>query len=484
MKKLSEILQNVEILNIFGDSENNISSIQFDSRKVILNSIFVAIKGTSSDGNEFIENSIKSGATVIIYDTEIIDKVPEITYILVKDSRTALAQIAQNFYDNPSKKLKLIGVTGTNGKTTTATLLFRIFRSLGYNTALLSTVENRINEKIIEATHTTPDPVALAHFLSDAIENGCTHAFIECSSHAIDQKRIFGLHFAGAIFTNLTLDHLDYHKTLDIYADAKKELFNMLPKTSFAIGNLDDSRSEYMLSETKAKKYFFGIKNTNNSDFVGKVLEQTLEGLTLLINNKKIETKLLGNFNAYNILGVYATSKLLGISDDKIISAIKLLTPPAGRLEFIKSKSGIYGVVDYAHTPDALQNVLKTLRDVTLNNSKIITVLGCGGDRDKTKRSIMGSIAYELSDLVFFTSDNPRNEKPETILKEIVVNLPKNDVKYKCEVDRAKSISLAYQSALPGDIVLIAGKGHETYQVFSNETIYFSDLEELNKNFK
>lgn len=483
MKKLKELINELEIVNIKGNTEKTISEIHFDSRKIIPDSIFVAIKGNGADGNLFIESSIKSGATVIIHDVESENKIEGATYILVKDSRKALAQIAQNFYDNPSCKLKLVGVTGTNGKTTTATLLFKLFRHLGYHVALLSTVENKIDDEVFEATHTTPDPITLARFLNDAVKNGCKYAFMECSSHAIDQKRTFGLSFEGVIFTNLTQDHLDYHKTLDAYADAKKEIFDSLPQTAFAIGNLDDDRAKYMFSDTKANKYFFGIKDNIELNFKASKISQSLDGLSFFINENKIESKLIGNFNIHNILGVYVATKLLGVEENIIISEIKLLTPPVGRLEFVKSDTGIFCVVDYAHTPDALQNVLETLREVVANNSKLITVVGCGGDRDKTKRGIMGKIACELSDFAIFTSDNPRGENPDDILEEIVAGLSPENSNYKCIVDRAEAISEAYKKALPLDIVLIAGKGHENYQIFKDETIHFSDIEEVQKNF-
>lgn len=483
MKKLKELINELEIVSILGSTEKTISEIHFDSRKVIPDSIFVAIRGNEKDGNVFIESSIKSGATVIIHNVELENKIVGVTYIMVKDSRKALAQLAQNFYDNPSQKLKLIGATGTNGKTTTVTLLFKLFRNLGHHVALLSTVENKIDDEVFEATHTTPDPVTLARFLDSAVKNGCKYAFMECSSHAIDQKRTSGLNFAGVIFTNLTQDHLDYHKTLDAYADAKKEIFDSLPLTSFAIGNLDDDRAKYMFGDTKANKYFFGIKNNIDLNFQATKINQSLDGLNFFINENKIESKLIGNFNIHNILGVYAAAKLLGIKENKIINKIRLLTPPVGRLEFVKSDTGIFCVVDYAHTPDALLNVLNTLREVLGKNSKIITVVGCGGDRDKTKRSIMGSIACKLSDLVIFTSDNPRSEDPDDILVDIVSDLPKKSSNYKCIVDRAEAISESYKKALPGDIVLVAGKGHETYQIFKDKTIHFSDIEELQKNF-
>ncbi len=479
-RTLKSILSGVNPIKIIGERSIKIDSVYFDSRKAKSGGLFVAIKGTKDDGSRFIDDVIKKGVRVIVHDTPAQNIKPGVTYILVKNSGTALAMIAQNFYDNPSKKLKLVGVTGTNGKTTTATMLFKLFRSLGFKTALLSTIENKINEKSFPATHTTPDPVSLAQFLALAVEKGCTHAFMECSSHAIDQKRIGGLSFAGAIFTNLTLDHLDYHKTLKAYAKAKKTLFDNLSKNAFAIANSDDKFGKYMLRDTKARKLFFSLKK--GSDFQGRILSQSLDGSELLINKKEVKTKTSGRFNAYNTLGIFATAKKLGVTQNKIMRSLKTLTPPEGRLQIIKSKKGVYGVIDYAHTPDALSNVLKTLKGILGRNHKIVTVVGCGGDRDKSKRPVMGRIACQLSDYVYFTNDNPRSEHEESILKDITYKL-KGD-HFEIESDRAKAISKACKKAKSGDVVLVAGKGHENYQILQDRTVHFSDLEELKKNFK
>lgn len=479
-KKVSELLEGVEILNTIGDIENSISSIHFDSREVLPGSMFVAINGNADDGSKFIDDAVKNGATVIVHEAEIISTSKDILYVRVVDTRSTLAIIAHNYYGNPTNKLKVVGVTGTNGKTTTVTLLFQLFRSLGFKVALISTVENKINENTYPTSHTTPDPIKIAHFLSLAVQEECSYVFMECSSHAIHQKRILGIKFTGCIFTNLTHDHLDYHKTLESYAKAKKELFDTLPKDSFALGNIDDAQCEYILSDTKAEKYFFCIKK-DHADFRGEIKEQSLKGLSLYINSSLVETKLVGNFNVYNIIAIFSAAKLLGIQEDKIISSIRTLEPPTGRLEFIKLV-GIYGVVDYAHSPDALSNVLMTLKEVKSDDSKIITVVGCGGDRDKTKRSIMGQIACELSDKVYFTSDNPRSENPETILEDMIKDLKPEVKNYEKVADRALAIQLACKNADQGDIVLIAGKGHETYQIFKDQTIHFSDMEELRKN--
>ena len=461
MKTLSELLSSIEILETVGETSLEISSICFDSRLAEKKSVFVAFKGTETDGHVFIDNALEHGATAVVYEKEVPNKLPGIAYIRVRDSHAALAELAQNFYDHPSRKLKLIGVTGTNGKTTTATLLFKLFEGLGHKSALLSTIENKISDETFSATHTTPDPTAIASFLQEAVRRGCKYAFMECSSHAIDQKRITGLEFTGVIFTNLTHDHLDYHKTMTAYAKSKKALFDSLPANSFALANLDDKMSHYMLKDTPAHKYFFSLDS--NADF-----------------NEIIETKLIGKFNAYNALGIYATAVLLGVPADQVKLKLKELEAPAGRMELIESKTGVRGIVDYAHTPDALENVLKTLREVAGSETKVITVVGCGGDRDTTKRPIMARIACGLSDQVILTSDNPRSEDPEKILDDMVAGVPvgKN---FEREPDRARAIAIAVKLSRPGDIVLLAGKGHEDYQILNGGKIHFSDREELKK---
>ena len=480
MKKLQDVLVGVEVQQIVGNENAEISSVVFDSRKADKDSLFVAIKGNKGDGSLYINSAIENGSRVIVCE-EIHDIKPEVAYIVVSNARKALALIAQNFFNNPTTKLKLVGVTGTNGKTTTATLLYKLFMNLGYKCALISTVENKINNEVFPTDHTTPDPVTLAQFVDMAVSKGCQYAFMECSSHAIDQDRIDGMIFAGAIFTNLTLDHLDYHKTFDAYAHSKKRFFDMLDKSAFAVANIDDANAELMLSETKAKKHYISLKN-KKADFGGGIVENNLKGLKIKIGEKCIESKLVGEFNAYNILGIYASVVLLGESSERVIEKFKDLSAPSGRLEFIESKSGVFGVVDYAHTPDALENVLKTLNETKSKSTQIITIVGCGGDRDKTKRPIMGGIATKLSDYTIFTSDNPRSENPEAILADITVGADSTrplDV----EVDRAKAIAKACARAKPGDIILVAGKGHEPYQIFKDKTVHFSDVEELHKNF-
>ena len=482
MKKLTDLIKNIDVIKLIGNSSVGLASIHLNSKEVQPNSLFVAIKGSSEDGGKYINEAIKNGARVIVYDSKKVEYDTEITYVRVKDCRLAIAQIASNFYGNPSKKIKLIGVTGTNGKTTTATLLYKLFLNLHKKVALLSTIENKINKKTYKTSHTTPDPIKINEFLALAVTNKCSYAFMECSSHAIDQKRIYGLHFAGAIFTNLTLDHLDYHKTIQKYAIAKKKLFDTLPTTSFALSNSDDPKGVFMLKDTKANKYFFSINN-KNSDFLATVENQALSGSKIIINKTKLQTKLIGNFNIYNVLGIFATAKLLGIPENNIIKGISKLTPPKGRLEFVTSKNGVYGVVDYAHTPDALENALTTLKEIVGRN-KMITVVGCGGDRDTSKRPIMAKISHKLSSITIFTSDNPRSEDPEKIIHDMVSDLPKENNKYICEIDRKKAIFKACKIAERGDVILVAGKGHENYQIFKDKTMAFSDMDELKKILK
>lgn len=482
MKQITELLANVKVINVVGDINTNISSVSFDSRKTTDNSLFVAIKGVLKDGNQFIDEAIQKGAKAVVCEIEPENKKDDVVYILVEDCRSSLAIIANNFYDNPSQKLKLVGVTGTNGKTTVATLLYKLFIGLGFHSTLISTIENKIDDKIYEATQTTPDPVTIASFLALAVSKGCKFAFMECSSHAIDQKRIDGLHFVAGIFTNLTHDHLDYHNTLLEYATVKKQFFDRLPENAFALGNIDDERGEFLLQDTKAKKYFYSLKETSDADFIGKILGQSLDGQTIEVNGKEIHTKLIGKYNAYNIIAIFETAILLGVDVEKVSSSLYSLSAPAGRLEFYKSNSGIYGVIDYAHTPDALQNVLETLKEIKPKSGKIITVVGCGGERDLSKRGVMGKIACTLSDYTVFSSDNPRSEDPEHILQDIVKNLSEKN--YECIADRVVAVAKACSMAKPNDIVLLAGKGPELYQILDGYQIHYSDIEELTKNLK
>ncbi|HTA27090.1 MAG TPA: UDP-N-acetylmuramoyl-L-alanyl-D-glutamate--2,6-diaminopimelate ligase, partial [Bacteroidia bacterium] len=409
-KILRDILYKVALTEVVGSTNISISSVQFDSRKVSEDCLFIAIKGLTVDGNDFIEQTIKSGAAAIICEEMPEKKHKGITYLKVKDSGEALAIIASNLYDQPSSKLKLVGITGTNGKTTTATLLYKLFIKLGYKVGLLSTVKNQINERVIPATHTTPDALELNRLLSEMVALGCTHCFMEVSSHAVVQKRIVGLTFAGGVFTNITHDHLDFHKTFDEYIKAKKKFFDDLLPSAFALVNKDDSHGMVMLQNTKAVKKTFALKN--QADYKCKIIENTFSGLDLTLDGREIWIKLIGAFNAYNALGIYAVAILLGEDKEETLKALSSLDAVEGRFQYTKAPNGTIGVVDYAHTPDALANVLSTLHDVRASKEKIITVVGCGGDRDKAKRPIMASIACEKSDKVILTSDNPRSEDP------------------------------------------------------------------------
>jgi len=476
MKILSELLENVKVQESHGNLDIHVSSLSLDSRIIEPNSIFVALKGNIVDGHIFIEEVIKKGVVVIVYENELIEFKNGITYIKVSDSHDAIGIIASNFYNNPSRKLKLVGVTGTNGKTTTATLLHQLFRSLGYKAGMMGTVVNKINDKSYEAIRTTPDSVSLNKLLAEMIDDGCEYCFMEVSSHSVSEKRISGLSFAGGIFTNLTLDHLDYHKTLENYAKAKKGFFDILPATGFAIANIDDDKGEYMLSDTKAHKYTLSLK-------------KEIDSLGNEVNFKeRLETKLIGEFNIYNILGIYATAILLGQDKEKVKITIRDLESVDGRFQYIKSKNGVIGIVDYAHTPDALLNVLKTINSLRepiqqdFSGAKIITVFGCGGDRDKSKRPIMARIGYDMSDILIMTSDNPRTEKPEDILNDMQKGISLEDLdKVEIIIDRHLAIERACGLAKNGDYILIAGKGHEKYQEINGMKSHFDDMEELEK---
>jgi UDP-N-acetylmuramoyl-L-alanyl-D-glutamate--2,6-diaminopimelate ligase len=478
--RLNELIKNIKLEKVYNFNNISVSSICSDSREAKRNSLFVAIKGERLDGNNYIKQAISKGAKVIVFEgTCAVDK-KDIIFIKVSDTRKAVALIAKNYYKDPSSKIKIVGVTGTNGKTTTVTSLYSITRSLGYHTALLSTIENRIDNERFETNNTTPDPIIINKFLDEALKHRCKFVFMECSSHAIDQKRIYGLNFFGGVFTNLTRDHLDYHKTFKKYAFAKREFFNQLSKKSFALANKDDKRTDLLLANTKAKKYYFSLNS--NAKFRGKILSQSLEGLNLEVNGKKIFSGFLGKYNGYNLLEIYAVCLLIGLPKRKIVDCISKLKPPVGRLEFYKFKNDICGVVDYAHTPNALINVLETLNDIRDKKSKIITVIGCGGDRDKTKRPIMGKIAVNFSDFVIFTSDNPRSENPNKIISEMTRKL--NQKNYQKITNRKEAIRKAIHLAKKGDVILIAGKGHENYQIFKNKAIHFSDTEILKKYLK
>lgn len=483
MRTLQDILYKVHLKEVHGSTAVLIKDVQIDSRKVGEGSLFVAIKGSLSDGHQFIEKAIGSGAVAIVCETlpAIINE--KVTYLLVNNCNEAVAFIANNFYDEPSTKIKLVGVTGTNGKTTIAIVLFKLFRQLGYKCGLISTVQNQINEAIIPATHTTPDAVSLNALLKHMKDEGCTHVFMEVSSHAIHQHRVTGLQFTGGIFSNITHDHLDYHKTFDEYIRVKKSFFDSLSSSAFAISNKDDKRGEVMLQNTNAKKYYYSLKTI--ADFKGKILDNALTGLQMLVNDKEVHFRLIGEFNAYNLLAVYGAAICLGEKNDEVLTALSLLTGAEGRFDYIISSTLIIGIVDYAHTPDALENVLVTIRKLRKGHEQIITVVGCGGDRDKTKRPVMAQAACDLSDKVILTSDNPRTENPLQILADMEVGLTSAaKKKYISISDRKEAIKTAVSLANSDDIILIAGKGHEKYQDINGIKYPFDDKEVLKEMFE
>jgi UDP-N-acetylmuramoyl-L-alanyl-D-glutamate--2,6-diaminopimelate ligase len=483
MPILSDILYKISLQTVFGKTDVSIKNIIFDSRKVEKNSLFVAISGTQVDGHTFIEKAIEMGASAILCEHLPENLQTDITYIQVENSAHTMGLIANNFFENPSKKLKLIGVTGTNGKTSTVTLLFRLFRKLGYRCGLLSTVQNQIDDDIIPSTHTTPDAVKINELLDLMVKNGVKYCFMEVSSHAVVQERIAGLHFSGALFTNITHDHLDFHGTFDNYLKAKKGFFDQLPKTAFALVNTDDKNGKVMLQNTQAQKQTFSLQNIGT--FKGKILACGLFGLQMEINHKEVWFKLIGKFNAYNLLGVYGAAVLLGEDSDEVLTQLSDIEPPAGRFEQVVSANKIVGIIDYAHTPDALQNVLETINDLKEDNQQIITVVGCGGNRDASKRPIMAEIACKLSDKIILTSDNPRNEDPMEIIRQMEVGVPITQKK-KTQIieDRHEAIKKAVETAKPEDIILIAGKGHENYQEIKSIKHHFDDKEEILKAFK
>jgi UDP-N-acetylmuramoyl-L-alanyl-D-glutamate--2,6-diaminopimelate ligase len=483
MKYLSDILDGLAFTELQGSADMEISAVVFDSRKVVPGTLFVAIKGTVSDGHDYISQAIADGAVAVICEELPARVTGEVDFLMVADSSAALGIVASNFYGNPSSSLKLVGVTGTNGKTTIATLLYNLFRDLGYKCGLLSTVENQVNGKVLQATHTTPDPVELNELLADMVGQGCDYCFMEVSSHAIAQHRISGLQFAGGIFSNLTHDHLDYHKTFEKYLKAKKAFFDGLTSTSFALTNTDDKNGNVMLQNTSAHRKTYGLKST--ADFKARIIENQFEGMLLHIDGEEVWFKMVGIFNAYNILAVYAAAMLLDQDKTRILTSLSKLTGARGRFEYIAAPNGIIGIVDYAHSPDAIQNILTTIHNIRKSNEKVITVIGCGGDRDKTKRPIMAHMACEWSDKVILTSDNPRTEDAAQIIKEMEVGV---DAAFKRHVlsivDRREAIKTAVMLASPGDIVLVAGKGHEKYQEINGVRNHFDDVEELNNIFK
>jgi len=483
MANLKDILYKVAVNKVYGTTNVLVNEVIFDSRKVKKDTLFVAQKGVMVDGHKYIDKAIELGANTIVCEDIPVKLVEGVTYIQVDDSNVALAIIAANFYDNPSQKIKLIGVTGTNGKTTIATLLYNLFRKSGYKVGLLSTVRIMVDETEYAATHTTPNSVSLNRYLHQMVENDVDYCFMEVSSHGIHQKRTEGLHFTGGIFTNLTHDHLDYHKSFAEYRNVKKSFFDTLPKTAFALVNSDDKNGEIMLQNTKAKKVTYALKSM--ADYKVRILENRFSGLLLSIDGSEVWVKLIGSFNAYNVLAIYATANLLGLEKMETLRVLSELESVSGRFQYFISDAGITTIIDYAHTPDALKNVLETINNIRTGNEKVITVVGCGGDRDKTKRPKMGHIASFLSSQAIFTSDNPRSENPQTIIDEIEAGVkPQNYKKTLSIVDREQAIKTAGRFAEKGDIILIAGKGHETYQEINGIRSNFDDYKKAEKILK
>ena len=483
MAVLQDILYKVSIRSVQGSTQVGIDDLQLDSRKVRKGSAFIAIKGANSDGHTFIETAIEQGASAVICETLPSDRKENVTYVQVENSAAAAGYMANNFFGQPSARMRLVGVTGTNGKTTIATLLFKLFTGLNYKCGLISTVQNQIADTIIPATHTTPDAISLSSLLKRMADEGCSHVFMETSSHAIHQHRITGLQYAGAVFSNITHDHLDYHQTFDEYIRVKKLFFDGLPSTAFALSNADDKRGGVMLQNTNAQKYLYSLKTM--ADFKGKILENTLSGLLMIINDQEVHFRLIGEFNAYNLLAVYGTAICLGENKQDVLVTLSEVTGAEGRFDYLISPTEkVIGIVDYAHTPDALINVLATIQKLRKGHEQIITVVGCGGDRDKTKRPIMAEAACEYSTRVIFTSDNPRSEDPNQILRDMEVGLNSAGRKKAISiVDRKEAIKTAVSLAKSEDIVLVAGKGHEKYQEIKGVKNPFDDKAVLKEMF-
>jgi UDP-N-acetylmuramoyl-L-alanyl-D-glutamate--2,6-diaminopimelate ligase len=483
MIRLDKILENTTPLSVKGNKDINVSAVTSDSRSVIPGALFVAVRGTHTDGHEYIDKAVESGAVAVICE-----KLPQkescgVTYIVVADASIALGQAASAFYGNPSSRLRLTGVTGTNGKTTIATLLYNMFEAMGYKCGLFSTVVNYVHQRSVAATHTTPDPVQLNKLLAEMADEGCEYAFMEVSSHSIDQNRIAGLHFTGGIFTNLTHDHLDYHLTFENYLAAKKKFFDNLPSTAFALVNIDDRNGKVMLQNCKASRHNFSMRTM--AEFRATITEQGFEGMLLKINGSEVWTHFLGDYNASNLLAIYGASILLGAATDEVLRILSTLMPVAGRMEVIRSENGITGIVDYAHTPDAVENVIEAVNRVRKGTERLIVVVGAGGDRDRTKRPVMARIAVEGADRVILTSDNPRSEDPDKILDEMEEGVERDDRAKMIRItNRAEAIKAAVMLASAGDIIIVAGKGHETYQEVAGKRSHFDDREELRKAFK
>lgn len=475
MSILKDIIYKVAIEAIKGSTDIVIGKIDFDSRKIEKNDLFVAIRGTISDGHDYISKAIDLGASAIICDSFPEDITEGVTYIQVKDTNTALAVVAANYFGNPSQKLQLVGVTGTNGKTTIASLLYQLYKKAGHKVGLLSTVKIMVDNVEYPATHTTPDSIAINSYLAQMVEAGVDYCFMEVSSHGVHQKRTEALHFVGGVFTNLSHDHLDYHPTFAEYRDVKKSFFDHLPKTAFALSNIDDKNGSVVLQNTVAKKCSYALKSY--ADYKAQILESQLSGLLLKVNGNEVWVKLIGTFNAYNLLAIYGTAIELGMESLEALRLLSELESVSGRFQYIVSAENVTAIVDYAHTPDALENVLKTINDIRTKNEQLITVVGCGGNRDKTKRPVMGGIASDLSDKTVFTSDNPRNEDAAVIISEMESGVaPHNYKRILSITDRKQAIKTACQLAQPNDIILIAGKGHETYQEINGVRHDFDDM--------
>lgn len=480
---LSDLLYRVAIRQVSGTTDLEVSDLQVDSRRISPGAVFVAVKGGATDGHQFIDKAIENGAKAVVLEQMPAHAIPGIVYVQVGNSAAAAGYMADNFFGHPSEKMKVVGVTGTNGKTTIATLLYKLFSALGHKCGLLSTVDNHIGDRVLPATHTTPDAISLNRLLKEMADEKCTHVFMEVSSHAVHQHRITGLRFAGGLFSNITHDHLDYHKTFDEYIRVKKAFFDSLPSTAFAISNADDKRGEVMLQNTQAKKYYYSLKTM--ADYKGKILENTLAGLVMNINDQEVHFRLIGEFNAYNLLAVFGAALTMGEEKQEVLRCLSVLTGAEGRFDYLVSaREKVIVIVDYAHTPDALLNVLATIRKLKKGFESVITVVGCGGDRDITKRPLMAQAACEHSDRVIFTSDNPRSEDPAMIIKEMEEGLPvAYKRKYISITDRREAIKTAISLAKPEDIVLVAGKGHEKYQEIKGVKHHFDDKEVVKEMF-
>lgn len=481
---LQDVLYKVSIRSVTGSTAINIQDVQLDSRNVKPGALFVAVKGAQSDGHQFIDKAVENGAKAVICEAMPAELKQDVVYVQVENSAAAAGWIAHNFFDQPSERLKLVGVTGTNGKTTIATLLFKLFTSLGYKCGLLSTVENHIGDTVLPATHTTPDAVSLNRLLKQMVDASCTHVFMEVSSHAIHQHRVTGLKFTGGVFSNITHDHLDYHQTFDEYIRVKKSFFDSLSSPAFAISNADDKRGQVMLQNTGASKYLYSLKTL--ADFKGKIIENTLSGLVMTVNDQEVHFRLIGEFNAYNLLAAFAVGVCMGEDKQELLRCLSILTGAEGRFDYLVSpRDNLIAIVDYAHTPDALLNVLATIKKLKKGFEQVITVVGCGGDRDRTKRPIMAEVACEHSDKAIFTSDNPRSEDPAQIIRDMEEGLPAAAKrKYISIVDRKEAIKTAISLAKPEDIILVAGKGHEKYQEIKGVRNHFDDKEIVREMFE